>query len=236
MRRIYRNPPLIEALCEFQFQAGQPWDWTVSGRVYERVQGEYPKKRHQPMTESLPQEAHGCVARMLFLSDDERLVMQVAPDLLAVNQLQPQTEWRAFRSVIQRALAVYHEVAQPAQIQRMGLRYINRIELPNLLQASRYVCFLPQVPADIPHAPEAWALRVDIPYSEGEYLRLQSAALTHAPAIVLDIEFATEQLYNPQADDWLRWLERAHTIVGQVFEASITPTAREAFGEEESYE
>lgn len=232
MRRIYRNPPLIEALCEFQFQAGQPWDWTVPGRVYERLQREYPHRQQQYLTDS----SKGGVARVLFLSEDERLVIQVAPDLLAVNQLKPCSEWRAFRTMIQRALTVYHEVAQPAQIQRIGLRYINRIELPSISEASRYVGFLPQLPAGIPHAPEAWALRVDIPYSEGEYLRLQSAALTHTPAIVLDIEFATEQSHNPQADAWLQWLEHAHTIVGQVFEASITPAAREAFGEEVSHE
>lgn len=244
MRRVYRNPPLIEALCEFEFQAGQPWDWTVPGRIYERVRREYPLKRELHALEldvrtegtAAPQEAIGGVARMLFLREDERAALQVGPDVLAVNQLKPYTDWQSFRAMIERALAVYVEVAQPEQTARIGLRYINRIELPSLSEAGRYVLFLPQTPEAISHAPESWAMRVNIPDGAQEYLRLQSAALVDAPAIVLDIEFATEQPYHPQRNDWLQWLERAHTQIVQVFEASITPVAREAFGEEVNHE
>lgn len=34
----YPNPPLIEAVCEFRFQADPGWDATVPGRLY-RVRG-----------------------------------------------------------------------------------------------------------------------------------------------------------------------------------------------------
>lgn len=238
MHRAYRNPPLIEALCEFEFQAGQPWDWTVPGRIYERVRHEYPQRRERYMgdVESHRRQAQSDLARLIFLHQDERSAIQVGLNLLAVNLLKPNSDWATFRTMIEQALAVYTEVAQPAQIQRIGLRYIYRIVLPSLSEASRYVAFLPFVPEAIPHAPETWALRVDIPYSEQEYLRLQSAALIDTPAILLDIEFATVQRYNPQANDWLQWLERAHTVIEEAFEASITPVARESFGEEVHYE
>jgi len=240
VRRIYRNPPLIEALCELQFQPGQPWDWTIPGRIYERVQQEYPKRREMNVLEvdlraagtEIEQEVKGGVARMLFLRDDERGVIQVGHNVLAVNQLEPYSNWETFRKMIEQALGVYAEIAQPAQIRRIGLRYINRIKLPSVSEAGQFVLFLPQVPEAVPHPPASWAIRVDIPYSVCEHLRLQSAVLIDVPAILLDIEFATEEPYNPFEHEWRAWLERAHSEIEQVFEATITPVARKAFEEE----
>lgn len=45
MGRKYRNPPLIEALCEFQFVPTQPWDLTIPGFFYEKVKNDFPAKQ-----------------------------------------------------------------------------------------------------------------------------------------------------------------------------------------------
>jgi uncharacterized protein (TIGR04255 family) len=33
----YPNPPLIEAICEFRFNPGQTWVWTVPGLIYNEI-------------------------------------------------------------------------------------------------------------------------------------------------------------------------------------------------------
>ncbi|MBI4566163.1 MAG: TIGR04255 family protein [Planctomycetes bacterium] len=42
--RKYRNPPVIEALCEIYF-AESAWDDTIPGRFYERVRDRFPSTK-----------------------------------------------------------------------------------------------------------------------------------------------------------------------------------------------
>ena len=46
MSRRYKNSPIIEAICEFQFEENSEWDLTIPGLVYDRVQNEFPIRRH----------------------------------------------------------------------------------------------------------------------------------------------------------------------------------------------
>ena len=46
MSRRYKNSPIIEAICEFQFEENSEWDLTVPGLVYDRVQNEFPIRRY----------------------------------------------------------------------------------------------------------------------------------------------------------------------------------------------
>ena len=84
MGRLYKNPPLIEALCEFQFEPDQPWDWTIPGLVYDKVKKEFPKKKQQNIIKmevhadpEISQSVKGEIARMQFLREDEQALIQV---------------------------------------------------------------------------------------------------------------------------------------------------------------
>src|SRR5712671_2587044 len=40
-RRMYRKPPVAEALCELRFAPATPWDPTVPPRIWEQLRSEY---------------------------------------------------------------------------------------------------------------------------------------------------------------------------------------------------
>ena len=40
-RRVYKNPPISEAVCEFQFSNPDDWNIACSGLLYERVKKRY---------------------------------------------------------------------------------------------------------------------------------------------------------------------------------------------------
>lgn len=245
MGRLYRNPPVIEAVCEFRFEPGPPWDWTIPGLVYERVKQDFPKKRQQNILEMeartegdlFSQVMKGGIARVLFLRDDERALIQVSPDLLAVNQLRPYSNWQSFKAIIERALAVYRDVAAPVGFRRIGLRYINRIEVPQQsVRVEEYLRSFPQIPPGIPRLMSAWAQRVEIPFEEeGGLLILQAGSIREEvqtdTAFLLDLDFSTLHAEAVSLDSAVEWLEKAHSAVERVFEACITPKARELFQE-----
>src|SRR5258705_1897664 len=115
MPRTYKKPPLIEALCELRFEGSQPWDWTIPGLVYERIRDQFPKKRQenalevsvQPGENQILQQMKAGVAKMQFLRDDESALIQIGPDLLAVNQLRPYQSWKAFKALILENMRIY---------------------------------------------------------------------------------------------------------------------------------
>src|SRR5882672_10952662 len=97
MARIYEEPPLIEAVCEFHFEPGHEWDWTIPGLIYPKLSKDFPKKREQRLfqlqvqagPQEMTQSLKGQGARMQFLKEDERALIQVGPDTLAINHLKP---------------------------------------------------------------------------------------------------------------------------------------------------
>src|SRR5438067_137159 len=138
MPRSYRNPPVIEAVCEFKFLETQPWDWTIPGLIYEKIGPSFPRKRQQTVLEvSVPTHSPSeimpptPIARMQFLREDESTLVQVWPNTLAINQLRPYGSWQAFKATILEQLAIYQKVSGQQSITRVGLRYINKLDLPS---------------------------------------------------------------------------------------------------------
>jgi uncharacterized protein (TIGR04255 family) len=243
MGRVYENPPLVEVVCDFRFEPSQPWDWTIPGLIYDRVKSEYPHKRQQNIVEvefkaeqeEIAQRIKGGVARMQFLRSDERALLQVGPDLLTVNHLKPYPSWTAFKEMIVRALKVYREVAAPKGIRRIGLRYINKIEIPKTrVEIEDYLLAVPQVPEAVPQVFARFVQRVEIMFEQANgLLILQTGSVQQEAgtetAFMLDLDFITLQAVT--LDAAMDWVEQAHDHVERTFETCITDNTRKLFKE-----
>jgi uncharacterized protein (TIGR04255 family) len=251
MSKIYTNPPLIEALCEFYFAPSQPWDLTIPGLFYREVASEFPKKRQvRPFQvdfevegqEQAIQNTGSITDRMQFLREDERALIQVGLDLLVVNHLKPYSNWQAFKRMIARALEVYRQVANPQAINRIGLRYINRLDIPeNKTEIEDYLLAVPTVPSAVPQVFASWKQRVEIPFIEANgLLVIQSSSVfqegQETVAFLLDLDFITIQARLVTLDSAMEWVDRAHDEIEKVFEACVTPKAKQLFGEEERHD
>lgn len=245
MGKVYVNPPIIEAICEFRFKPSQEWDWTIPGLIYDKVKKDFPKKRQQgsiqfqfQVTGQENAEAvQGNIARMQFLREDEKALVQVGPDILVVNHLRPYPTWSVFKGMIIDALDIYKQVAQPEGLTRIGLRYINRIDVPRSeAQIEDYLLAIPQVPEPIPQLFATWVQRVEIPFEDTNgLLALQSGSIQQPQqkelAFLLDLDFSTLRAESVALDSALIWIEQAHDRIEQAFEASITDNTRELFKE-----
>src|SRR6266545_222929 len=61
-----------------------------------------------------------------FRSSDEKHIAQFNRDGFALSRLEPYLTWEQLESESQRLWNIYKDLAQPAEIQRLGLRFINR--------------------------------------------------------------------------------------------------------------
>jgi uncharacterized protein (TIGR04255 family) len=224
MAKHYKNPPLLEAVCEFKFQPPSSWDPAVPDLIYEKVQAQFPQRETM---NSLSEEEPATNAKTKFRRADGSALLQVSPKLLAINQLRPYPTWPQFKKTFLETYAIYRELARPAGITRLGLRYINQIEIPGTkIEIGRYLRGCPQgyhklfLSTEFPFAAEGENLAMiiaHVPHGEGDFVRFY-----------LDLDYgafpATTEEIGPV-------LERAHDRLEEIFEASLTDETRRLFGE-----
>jgi uncharacterized protein (TIGR04255 family) len=244
MGRKYRNPPIVEALCEFRFEPGAPWDMAIPGLVYERIRDVFPKRRQAKIFEVAvgagPEGIEQQVIpadRIQFLREDEKALVQVGPNLLAVNHLKPYPTWQEFLPLIRQGFDAYLAAANPKGIQRIGLRYINRIEIAGeRVELADYLEFRPFVGERLPQDYDPFIVGIQIPFEDSrDVLRLQLASATveipGTVAVMLDLDYFLAQPGGVSQDDVFKWTEIAHAHVEEVFEACITDRLRQVFEE-----
>jgi uncharacterized protein (TIGR04255 family) len=245
MGKVYETPPLIEALCEFQFEPGQPWDWTIPGLIYDKVKSEFPKKEEQNIIEmavraeqsNITPSIKGGVARMRFLRENKSALIQVGPDLLVVNHLVPYPTWNEFKKLIKDMLDIYQSIGAPKGIKRVSLRYINRLDVPfSQVEIEDYLVAVPRVPSSVPQVFATWLQRVEIPFPDSNGIMvLQSGSIRQEnrtnPSFLLDLDFISINPKDISVDNAMRWVEKAHEEVEKAFEACITPKMRELMKE-----
>jgi uncharacterized protein (TIGR04255 family) len=242
--RKYRKPPVSEAVCEFRFEPSSTWDLTIPGLIYDRIKQDFPKRKLAKAVEfSVVAGPEGIAQqsmttdRMQFLREDEKALIQVDRDLLAINHLKPYPTWETFLPLIRQGFEAYIQVTNPRAIHRIGLRYINRIEIPGKrAELQDYLELRPSIGPDLPQDFGPFLVKVGIPYSEGQdILSLQSAsAIPHVLEtipVVLDLDYYLAVPGRVPLEDAFSWIETAHTRVEEAFEACITDRLRVMFEE-----
>jgi uncharacterized protein (TIGR04255 family) len=241
--RHYKQPPIVEALCEI-YLAGSRWDLTVPGLFFERVREDYPQKAElagvgievqlrpdQAETRSLPVDS-----RMRFMKADSSRMLQLTRDLLVVNQLRPYPRYEDWRQEVHRAINIYRELASPAGIDRIGVRYINRINLPGpLVRMEDYFRIYPELPQELGAAHGAFMLNLVLSAATPHQLQL---TLGTAPAeqpgsmgFLLDIYDVAALGGRDAFGEVPGLLDQAHANIVHTFENTITAALRSRFGE-----
>lgn len=239
MGQRYANPPVVEALCEI-YTAGSEWDLVVPGLFYERVRDRFPKRGQargvqievsvgapDPATRVTPRET-----RSQFSREDGSRMIQVGRDLVVVNQLRPYPAFEEWRPQILEGLDLYRELARPSEVNRIGLRYLNQIVIPEAeVSMERYFQLYPELPKTLGSVHGSFMLRIELPTeSPGHEL---VATFGSAPrdregtqAFVLDLYDVAR---SPDFDAVPGQIEAAHAHIERAFEAILTDATRALF-------
>jgi uncharacterized protein (TIGR04255 family) len=241
----YRRSPVVEALCEVYF-VDSKWDNTLPGKFAGRIEGEYPEPKELQQVEAavnvspLAQGAQFQVrgTRTQFFNNDKSRIIQLEKDLIVVNQLRPYLKFRKWRPVIDTMVRHYNELAHPKGIKRIGMRYINEIELPPIpLHMQDYFRIYPQLPSEMGGEHGRFMLRLDIPPHHRRHELVISFVLktvkrnepTHFMLDLYDIIVA-EDIFSLDQLEGL--VGEAHENIVLAFENSLTEKTKGMFEEE----
>jgi len=142
--RHYRNPPIAEAICEVELAPGDDkWNISYPWLFYEKIKNTYtgtPREQKLLRLESSPKkslEKDTPPPRILeqqsktqFPLEDDTGLVAVAPYLLSAHVKEPYPGWDVFRARIAEAIKEYLIITKLNGIRRVGLRYVNKIMIP----------------------------------------------------------------------------------------------------------
>lgn len=234
----YRNPTIAEALCEIHFSLpdGESWKASLAGNLFKKVQNEFPEM--EPTTEIGlqfelgPQRiGHPLLPprqRTRFKHKDRPLMLQLGPNVFTVNVLPKYAGWGNMRKDVLGAWRQATNVLNPERITRIGLRYINKVnitednETPNeWFKASDYLpeavlrskgSFLSRVESQIDAEN-----RIIVTLAEG-----QSDDKEHKRGIIFDIDRILQKDIPIEDKVLLSEMDNLHEHVWEIFKTVQT--------------
>jgi uncharacterized protein (TIGR04255 family) len=241
----YKKPPITEAVIELRFAAAIEVDDITKVRaalkslypLQQPIRGievrlNVPPSGQQGVTTAHPIETHG----NRLSTEDQTQIVLVWPSQFVFSQLAPYPGWDVFFERFCGDWGVWKRTLGYRKITRIGVRYINRIDIPAtvpLIQHEEYLNIYPRLPAEF-DAVTAYSVVAQLPVSDiGCMLTLNSSSapsplLGHA-AFIVDQDIAKE-VDPPQNDDGIyALLNQIRAKKNEVFEACIKPRARELF-------
>ncbi len=232
------KPPLIEAICEFRFEPSEQWDLTVPGRLYDRIQNDFPHKEQvqgfgfslqvgQGIEGPVP-TVQGALDRVLMAREDRSVLVQTGPHLLVINHRLPYPGWEDFRALISTVLETYLDLV-PSTFERVGLRYINQIPVPLAegVEIGSLITLDPPIPAEMERPLANFYQRYELRHDDpvGVLIHQTGMQLTqeNETVLMLDLDFGSLLEARPGMEDADAWLRSAHDRIEEAFRASVNP-------------
>jgi uncharacterized protein (TIGR04255 family) len=212
--------------------------------IYEKVKDDFPNREARlaqvvefVQTPQGMQQQIGVDQRVLLISEDGKSLIQVGSHLLAVSCLKPYPTWNAFKPKIEKAYIALVDTAGIRGLQRIGLRYINRIEIPSKsVPMERYFEFRPFLGSGLPQEISDFVVGCHFRFFDGrDTCKVQlNQAVPEEPGNVgylLDLDYFLSQPQTIAPKQAIEWVDRAHGQIEEIFEGCITDRLREIFQE-----
>jgi uncharacterized protein (TIGR04255 family) len=169
-------------------------------------------------------------------SDEQTDVVLVNPTGVATARLAPYPGWPVLTERAKFVWQTWRKSTPPRPIARVGIRTINRIDVPlnnrPVISLETYLNFHPQVPDLSPAAMAGYMMQVTLPTSVELWMATITSALVTPPlllnhtSLLLDIDiFRTEEIPGKDSDLWAV-IDQARRIKNDIFERCITDETR----------
>ncbi len=168
-----------------------------------------------------------------FRSTDEKHIAQFNRDGFVFSRLEPYTTWEQLESEGRRLWEIYKDLAQTAEIHRLGLRYINRFTIPpGELLFEEYIQPAPTSPhgLELPFHGFMHKDTLAVPgHAYGINLIRTIQQLNGGVALILDIDVFTTQAFDLNNTVLARRLLEMRWLKNKSFFGSITEKALKMF-------
>jgi uncharacterized protein (TIGR04255 family) len=243
----YPRAPIAEAILDIQVRASTVPSQDSFEQLAKSLFAEFPQSadlnlnQFQVNVSAAPAQAPPTIAHThkvsgVRLSSSER-VLFVQPRGMTFNHLPPYTSWEVFQPKARELWERYVQFIKPEAVTRVALRYINRIEIPEIkFETSDYFHLYPEIPKNITQDMSAFFMQIQMPQVDlGPDV---TAAINFTPvapsreqstSFVLDIDVFALRDLPILSDAVFNVLNVIRTRKNDLFEACITEKTRKLF-------
>jgi uncharacterized protein (TIGR04255 family) len=240
----YQRAPIVEAVLEFQFETEVSIE--AIGKAASKLVSTYPHDETEMIFEASFDTAsrrtamkESTLGRKLSSEDRAKIVLARRKSL-GFAELAPYPGWAEFSGRAKDGWQVWQRVVGNHKISRIGVRYINRIDIPqrektDLIDPKQFVTIGLDIPEIGPsHTIENYTLQVRKKLGVDDLEVVINTGLVDPPvpksiSILLDIDLSTT-IDIPRREDQL-WekMDVMRNHKNAIFEACITDDARALF-------
>jgi uncharacterized protein (TIGR04255 family) len=242
--RKYKNPPAIEVLFEVFFSETQS-NLTLFGDFYQKIKSDYSRQEQLRSVglemnftqENVQTKQINRGNMMRFSKEDNFELVQVSENLLTVNKLKPYLGYEHFRKNVEKVLQPYIELAKPTYSERIGMRYIDRIQIPeDSFELDKYFNFSLNFANEEFSKINGISFKVQLTPKHKEhqlFVTLNSVVSSEEGKSEFILDTYDILLLQKETDEnyILSVLDEAHENIEYIFESVITDSARELFEE-----
>ena len=243
----YPYPPITEAIAEFRTANAATPTLKTLRQVADEFSDELPNVEaageasgvfsvdaagEASASASAKQTGYTC------RSHDGKLIGIVMQGSFAVSRLAPYGGWGDFSATAKNLWETYDRIVKPAGVVRVGLRYINKIDIPladRNLRLNDYFCVRPSLPKDLSTQTSSFFLRVELPQEDFEGgMAIVNFAPTVQPdpntgAFILDIDVSSSLKSAANSSEAWAIACELRNRKNKIFEACVTEDAKRLF-------
>lgn len=239
----YKSAPITEAVVEFR--SPTKFDEKKRLKGINKLNKLYASHNQTPMQtytlEVTPQGEHKSKVtnkflQDKFLSEDVTQQLLITDVSFAVSQLAPYSGWGDFIQRIARDWNIWKKELGHQSVVRLGMRYINRIDIPIIdseAQHEEYIIIYPNLPKLL-NPTLRYSMNVNVALNDIECILNLNSAVIESPipkhiAILVDLDIS--KVFNSEIKDeeLFDLANKMRIKKNEIFEACITDKARELF-------
>lgn len=242
--RTFPKAPITEAVLDISVALPNDFDIKNFMPFHDAIRDRFEKRQERRMVVGQLKFSPECIEPVeqqksslqgyLFSSEAEKKIIQFRIDGFTFNKLKPYENWENFRDEGKQFWENYREIAVPTKIQRISLRYINRIELPLPFDDfGEYIQTNPQIAPSLPQSVAGFFMRIEVPNPDiGAIAIINEKMEPPSPdgklPIILDIDVLKKHQYATDQEMWEDF-EKLRNFKNDIFFNSITEKAAELF-------
>lgn len=240
----YPNPPIREAVFDIRIKSEKIPELEVFEKAYEVLKDRYPKREVNQLRffsfqlqagEKPVQNSGGGPNGLRLTSADGKQIVQLRNDGFTFSRLQPYTRWDVFSAEVKNLLEIYISVCGPLKAERIALRYINAIQIPEKrFELGDYFHTYPHTPKDVKQDITQFFSRIIFTDEEkginagvNQTMEGNSEGNT---IIIFDLDVFKEKVsLDINSDEFWKEMEELKTVRTNIFQESLTEKTKALF-------
>jgi uncharacterized protein (TIGR04255 family) len=238
--------PIVEAALSINTVLPDSVNQETLASFQERLGGRYPTKEVRMVwsgqVEMKPADTpqitttSGGPSGYIFRSADNRQAVQALRQGFTFSRFKPYQDWDTFSREARDLWSRYATLAKPEKVTRIGLRYINRLDLPlPFNDFKEYLLTVPEIAPGLPQGLASFFFRVVIPVDKAEAFAIITETIVEGEEskgvvpVILDIDVFRTGAFPIVADKLWPAFDRLRELKNDLFFKTLTDKAKDLF-------